>query len=391
MKQCGGVIVAVILSARGEIQAETPEFTACSTDGIVSWSYPTNGVGEYRLVMATGLVGAAWVALPYGVMPSGTVVTGRVPVEMAVQFFRVSVVTWDVSTNPVPGGMVLIPGGAFGMGDNLDEGSINEYPARAVNVAPLYVDSREVSLALWQEIYQWATNDARGYDFDGTANGRTNDPAQPVQSVSWYDCVKWCNARSEKEGRVPAYYTSADQSTLTVYRSGVCDVKNDWVRWAGGGYRLPTEAEWEKAARGGSSGRFPWGDTITHSNANYNSESYEYYTYDESETRGLHPLYTDWTGDLCTSPVGAFPANAYGIFDAVGNVWEWCWDRYGDNYYAVSPDSSSLGPEAGEERVYRGGSWYDNAYYGRLSYRGAGTPSLSFPTVGFRCVLTALE
>jgi formylglycine-generating enzyme required for sulfatase activity len=88
-----------------------------------------------------------------------------------------------------------------------------------------------------------------------------------VVVVDWYDVVKWCNARSEMEGRTPAYYTSAEQTT--VYRSGQTDVDNAWVNWTAG-YRLPTEAESEKAARGGASGqRFPWGDTISWGQANY--------------------------------------------------------------------------------------------------------------------------
>ena len=88
-----------------------------------------------------------------------------------------------------------------------------------------------------------------------------------MQSISWFDSVKWCNARSEKEGKTSAYYTDAGQTN--VYRTGNVNVDNAWVKW-NSGYRLPTEAEWEKAARGGLSGqRFPWGDQIEESLANY--------------------------------------------------------------------------------------------------------------------------
>ena len=160
-----------------------------------------------------------------------------------------------------PSGMVVIPAGSFTMGDSLD-GDSSDLPLHSVYVSAVYMDKYLVTYALWQQVYQWATS--HGYSFDYSGSGKA--ASHPVQSIDWYDCVKWCNARSEMEGRTPAYYTDAGLSVR--YRSGLVA---PFVNWQAG-HRLPTEAEWEKAARGGLSGhRFPWGDTITEAQDNYYS------------------------------------------------------------------------------------------------------------------------
>ncbi len=290
-------------------------------------------------------------------------------------------------TAPVPTGMVLIPAGSFTMGDTFNEGISAELPTHTVYVNALYMDRYEVTKALWDEVRTWAV--AHGYGFEDAGLGKASN--HPVQEVYWYDVVKWCNARSEKEGRVPAYYTDTAQTTL--YRTGQVDVQNGWVKW-NVGYRLPTEAEWEKAARGGVAGqRYPWGNTISHSQANYYSYwsgGRHYYLYDVSPTAGYHPDYDNDPGPY-TSPVGSFAANTYGLYDMAGNVWEWCWDWYGS--YSNGSQNNPRGPSSGLDRVFRGGSWNFESYdrYCRVSLRNRLRPNDGDYGIGFRCVLSSFQ
>jgi len=276
--------------------------------------------------------------------------------------------------------MAFVPAGSFMMGDALDDESNREHPTNAVYVSAFYMDRTDVTKALWDEVRQWAL--AHGYSFENPGSGDVAD--HPVHTISWYDAVKWCNARSEREGRTPAYYTNAAQTM--VYTKGQVAVRNDWVNW-NAGYRLPTEAEWEKAARGGAEGhRFPWSnvDTITHTQANYISDPS--YAYDLGPETGYHPAFRD-TG---TSPVTYFPPNGYGIYDMAGNVWQWCWDWYGD--YSSSPVTDPRGPTTVSFRVNRGGSWDQHAWDCRTAARSISPPSNIDPAtyrdsnLGFRCV-----
>jgi len=221
------------------------------------------------------------------------------------------------------------------------------------------MDATEVTKAKWDEVYTWAI--AHGYSFDRAGSGKAAN--HPVHTVNWYDVVKWCNARSQKEGRPPVYTVNG-----AVYKTGRSDTV---VQTSALGYRLPTDVEWEYAARGGLSGkRFPWGDTIQHARANYWSSSS--YNYDTSPTRSYHPTYA--TGGMpYTSPVGSFAANGYGLYDMAGNVWEWCFDWY-------------PGYE-GSYRVVRGGGWNYYADFCRAAVRFDHWPDFADFYVGFRAVL----
>ena len=283
-----------------------------------------------------------------------------------------------------PEGMALIPAGRFLMGDSFDEGWDDELPVHEVYVAAFYMDAYEVTKALWDEVASWAQ--ASGYDI-GPAGGSGKAPNHPVQRVSWYAAVKWANARSEKEGLTPCYYT--DVGYRTVYRTGRVDVQNEWVKLAANGYRLPTEAEWEKAARGGQEGRrFPCADTdtIEHARANYRSSAGD--SYDTSPTRGYHPTYNTGSQPY-TSPVGSFAPNGYGLYDMAGNVGEWCWDWWAEAYYASSPATSPHGPGSGSFRVSRGGGWYYYALLCRVAFRLRHEPAHEHSDLGFRLVRAA--
>lgn len=289
-----------------------------------------------------------------------------------------------------PTGMVLIPSGSFTMGDTFNEGyeQPSELPTHPVLVSAFYMDTCEVTKALWDEVKTWAV--AHGYAFDHEGSGKAAN--HPVHSVSWYDAVKWCNARSEKEGRPPAYYTDAAQTV--VYRTSKVNLANNWVRWRGG-YRLPTEAEWERAARGGSDGlRFPWGNTISWSEANYSAEP-SMYPYDLSPASGANPTFL--TGDIpYTSPAGSFAPNGYGLYDLAGNVLELCWDRgdwNGAGNYSSGAQVDPRGSTAGSLRFFRGGSWgwSSNSKGCRVAARGILLPDEVFPSAGFRAVLAPIQ
>ena len=277
-------------------------------------------------------------------------------------------------------GFSLIPSGKFTMGNSFDK-DVSMLPLHEVSLPSFSMAQQLTTFAEWQAVCDWAI--LHGYT-DLKAVGKGKAANHPVQTVSWYDVVKWCNAKSEKEGLIPCYY--ADVAQKTVYRTGEIDVTNAQVKWAATGYRLPTEAEWEYAARGGLAGkRFPWGDTISHTQANYYSS--ESYSYDVSSTRGENPAYA--TGTLpYTNPVDAIAPNSYGVYDSAGNVWQWCWDWSGN--YSSGAQKEPHGPESGSYRIFRGGSWRSPAEYCRVAFRYGGLPSSKDYQVGLRIASSSL-
>ena len=327
--------------------------------------YGTNGV----LQSATDLVSPNWLsatdAFPVNY---GSQIAVSVSNVSSARFFRLSLVP------PTADGMAFIPAGSFTMGDTLD-GESDAIPTN-VYVSAFYMDTNLVSYSQWQSVYSFATS--HGYGFADAGSGKAAN--NPVQTVTWYDVVKWSNARSQQAGLTPVYYT--DAGLTQVYTNGEYVVP--YVNWGASGYRLPTEAEWEKAARGGLSGqRFPWGDKISESQANYYGDRADF-SYD------LGPNGYNSIGSIggtlpATSPVGSFAANGYGLYDMAGNVNEWCWDWYGKPY-GQPTTTNPTGPAFGSYRVLRGGDWNSVAYYARCADRYNSYPYIANLNYGIRCV-----
>ncbi len=341
-----------------------PGFTAVavglqiSSDGGATWTLPA--------VSVSGDIGAS-VAPGTGktiVWDAGTDFPQSYSSQMR---FRV---TADDGVTPLTG-FAYIPAGSFTMGRTSGD-TDSDAPPVTVTVSGFYLQETETTKAQWDEVRTWGLSNG----YTDLAAGAGKAASHPVNEVSWWDAVKWCNARSEKEGLTPVYTVSG-----AVLKTGT---SVPTVNWSANGYRLPTEAEWEKAARGGVSGkRFPWGtDTISHAQANYFGSNSN--AYDQSPINNFHPSYNDGVRPY-TSPIGSFAANGFGLYSMSGNVWEWCWDWYGANYYGTSNGTTDpRGATSGQVRVFRGGSFNDAANYERCALRFSNTPGHAYNDIGLR-------
>ena len=236
--------------------------------------------------------------------------------------------------------MVLIPGGSFEMG-SVREYEPDETP-HEVYVDPFYLDKYEVTQGEYERVV-------------GRNPSRRKGPDKPVDQIRWADAATYCNARSRLEGLQPAY----DPKTWA------CDFDAN-------GYRLPTEAEWERAARAGTKTAYSFG--------NDPSQLGLHAWFKPNSTRGPHA-------------VAEKEPNPWGLCDMYGNVWEWCNDFYHEDYYRECPAKNPRGPMAGENRVVRGGCWNSKPDMCRSSYRNYEDPGYTDACfgkdihgfVGFRC------
>jgi formylglycine-generating enzyme required for sulfatase activity len=331
--------------------------------------WPTSST-NYVLQTTTNLASPNWVT----VRTAYPVNAGQVTNSAPSGFFRLQPVT-------VPAGMALVPAGWFTMGNSVaaDHDITDAIPTN-IYVSAFVMDVNLVSYGQWTNVYAYATS--HGYNFVNAGLGKNSATDQPVQTVDWFDCVKWCNARSQLSGLTPVYYT--DAGFTQVFTNGDTGT-TVYQNLAANGFRLPTEAEWEKAARGGLSGRrFPWGNIIDENLANYYGNTY--YSYDRGPN-GYNSIGSIGGTSPATSPVGSFDVNGYGLYDMAGNVFEWCWDWYGTPYGQPSPiNPTGAGPGSGN-RVLRGGVWANSPLVSRCAFRGyLSLPVYANDGFGFRCV-----
>ncbi len=232
--------------------------------------------------------------------------------------------------------LVFVESGSFSMGS--EEGNASEKPAHAVEVNGFYIGKYEVTQSQWIEIMGAKPILDKGA---GDKN--------PIYNVSWSEAVDFCNKLSMKEGLTPCYTGSGAGTECN---------------FSANGYRLPTEAEWEYAARGGNrSGKFLYAGSNNEEEAGW---------------------YSGNSGGA-THEVGLKAPNELGLYDMSGNLWEWCWDWYDAKFYNSSPSKNPAGPDSGIYRVLRGGGWaiFANALRCTNRYYGA---HRSDSSTGFRCV-----
>ena len=249
---------------------------------------------------------------------------------------------YSTTQSAPPTGMTSIPAGCFNMGDAFNEGESGELPVHNICISTFQMSIYEVTNKQYKTCVDAGSCTA------------------PSSSLSYSRSSYYGNSTYDN---YPVIYVNWSQAKV-------------FCEWIGG--RLPTEAEWEYAARGGLSGkRFPWGDTIDCTKAYYYSSTS--YSYDTQGSTGY------CAGNRDTTQVGSYAANGCGLYDMAGNVWEWVNDWYDGSYYSTSPTQDPTGPSSGSEPVLRGGSWSNLGTYLRAAYREGNPPAYQGNTVGFRC------
>lgn len=320
------------------ITCATSDATICyTTDGSIPTTSSTEYSGPINISATTTLKAQAYLAS-----------WNNSPIATAV---------YTIGTSP--GHMVYVPGGTFNMGDTRGDGYEDELPTHTVTLNSFYIGKYELTQGEYSQYMQpsdsWSSNYGLGDDY-------------PVYYVSWYAILKYCNLRSLAEGLTPVY-TISNSTNPAIWGIVPTEYNAAWdaaiCNWNANGYRLPTEAEWEYAARGATNNP----DYLYSGSNDINAVAWYYGNYSPSGCK----------------PIGTKAPNGIGTYDMSGNLWECCWDWHSSSYYSSSPSNNPKGPASGSNRLMRGGAYGDPASRCRVSYRSSNVfPYYSDYGHGFR-------
>ncbi|MDA3839018.1 MAG: SUMF1/EgtB/PvdO family nonheme iron enzyme [Candidatus Delongbacteria bacterium] len=338
-------------------------------DVTLGWEDNSNGEDGFKIDRKYD--GDPWIA-DYATIGSNIITWNETVADTGKYYYRVKAfIDTDMSVTsnevelynePFINELIFVQGGTFEMGDHFNEGYARELPVHSVILSDFNISKYEITQSEWWQ-YMPADTYSSGTGID-----------YPVYWVSWYEALVYCNKRSMAEGKTPCYTISSSTnpndwgsiptSSNSIWDQATCD-------WVANGYRLPTEAEWEYAARGGI----------------HNTDNYHY-------SGGNTLSYVGWyitISNETTHPVGTKNSNQLGIFDMSGNVREWCWDKESDYYYTECDNIGTVtdpnGSTSGTRHYHRGGDWFYDADKCRVAYRDHFDPYFKTNSVGFRVVM----